>query len=53
MSWQLQCPPALWIAAFFVAIGIAFMFAGEIGWIFGLPFHAAGLGCLAAAFTKV
>ncbi len=53
MSWDLQYPPALWAAGILVFIGTVLSFQGDMGWIFGLPFHAVGLGSLAAAYTKI
>jgi hypothetical protein len=53
MSWDLQYPPALWAAAVLVGIGTLLSFQGDMGWVFGLPLYAVGLGSLAAAFTVV
>jgi len=53
MTWDLQHPTALWVGLGFLAVGTVLSFCGEMGWLFGLPFDAVGLGTVAAAYTKV
>ncbi len=54
MSWTLQHPPALWAGFACIAIGAVVSFLGPIAFLFiGLPLMAIGLGCVAAAYTKI